>query len=94
MSAGPSVAVRPNALHGGSIGAGFIERIDNFMLLEEVKKVVQRAAAVGHTLQIAPHAKRLLQAFYHPAISHRRIADELIIEAIQAGVPVEIDRCD
>jgi hypothetical protein len=62
------------------------------MLLEEVRGEVAHAASAGRTLQIRPHAKRLLAAFEDIG-SQRRIADELIIEAAQAGVPVEIDRC-
>jgi hypothetical protein len=66
----------------------------DLLLLDQIDSIVQRAAAVGGTLQIAPHAKRLSASFGSAGLSQKSIADELMMIAAQAGVPVEIDHSD
>jgi hypothetical protein len=60
-------------------------------LLEQVRSIVSEAAAIGGTLRIGPHAKRLSESYGSSGISQKNISDELLMVAAQAGVPVEID---
>ena len=96
MSAQLSAALiaRSSVAPGNTNGTGAVDRVDRLLLLEEVKSVVMKAAAAGHTLRIGPHAKRLFESGQAAGFSQGRIADELIIAAAQAGVPVEIDRTE
>jgi hypothetical protein len=66
-------------------------RIEYLLLLEEVRGVVGKFAADGGTLRIGAHAKRLRTQFEGSGIPQGVIADELLLTAAQAGVPVEID---
>ena len=64
------------------------------LLSEEVAEIVKRAAVSGGTLQVAPHARRLRLSEAGLGLSPRSIADELILAAARAGIPVEMDRAD
>ncbi len=59
-------------------------------LNDQLHSVVAAAAASGEVLEVGPHAKRLASAFNE--VPRRAIADQLIMAAAQAGVPVEIDQ--
>jgi hypothetical protein len=95
MSAVASVALSArSAVVDRELHEGRIKPVDLLALLEEVKAVVVKSAAGRSTLRVGPSAKRLAELFHEAGFSHARIADELIIAAAQAGVPVEMDRCD
>jgi predicted dienelactone hydrolase len=92
MTAGASVAL--NARSATGLAASRRDRVDFLVLLEEIKAIVMKAAAARRTLRIGPDAKRLSELYQSAEFSRERIADELIIAAAHAGVPVEIDRSD
>lgn len=61
-------------------------------LIEEVEQIVSRAVAVGGTLHVGRHAKRLQSSL--AGFSEKSISDELIRAAARAGIPIEISSGD
>jgi len=64
------------------------------LLSDQVEAIVRKAAVSGGTLQIRAHTRRLRCSHAGLGLSPRSIADELIIAAARAGIPVEMDRAD
>ena len=62
------------------------------LILDEIRLVVAEAIGSGDILWIGPHARRLLETHPGSGWSEGHIADELILAAANAGVPVEISR--
>ena len=79
-------------MHEDSGGSGQIsDLMERLLLHEQLRSIVKEAAAAGGTLQIGPHAKRLSETQDGIGLTQRNIADELIMIAAQAGVPIEIN---
>jgi hypothetical protein len=61
------------------------------LIFDEIRAIVADAIKTGTTLSIAPHVERLAKTYGTSGISKGRIADEIIIAATQASVPVRIE---
>ena len=59
-------------------------------LIDQLHSVVAAAAAFGGVLEIGQHAKRLASDLHD--FPQKTIADQLIMAAARAGVPIEIDQ--
>jgi len=71
---------------GGGIYQG-----DVLLLAEEAMGLVTQAAASEAVLRISSQAKLLRQSPLALGFSTQAIADQLILAAAHAGVPIEID---
>jgi len=66
---------------------------DVLLLAEEAMGLVtQAAAASGTILRMSSQAKRLSQSPLALGFSTQVIADQLLLAAAHAGVPIEIDK--
>jgi len=66
-------------------------QIDRQLLFEEIRMIVSDAITSREILRIGKHANRLQQAYPAGGLSHRGIANEIILAASLAKVPLEID---
>jgi hypothetical protein len=71
-------------------GASDSKQIHGQLIHEEIRAIVADAISSHQVLQVGPHAKRLSATYPRSGFSQGRIADELILAASRAGVPVEI----
>ena len=62
------------------------------LILDEIRTIVADAVAAGDILRVGPHARRLSATYPASGWSEGHIADELILAASAARVPLEISR--
>jgi len=60
------------------------------LISNEIRMIVEEAIAAGGTLQTGPHVKRLLTVYGDAGVPAERIANELIKAAASSGVAVEM----
>ena len=71
--------------------SGADDQDDVLLLAEEAMGLVTRAGAAGRIVRMSSQAKLLSQSPLALGFSTRTIADQLILAAAHAGVPIEID---
>ena len=76
----------PNA--GDSRLSGVIQ---NELVIDEIRFIVAEAILSGEVLPIRAHVERLAQTYGTSGFSRGGIANELILAAARAQVPVEMD---
>jgi hypothetical protein len=72
-------------------GGGANHQGDVLLLAEEAKGLIAQAGASGAVVRMSSQAKVLSQSPLALGFSAEAIADQLILAAAHAGVPIEID---
>lgn len=70
---------------GDNQPSGFIQ---GDLVYDEIRAIIEEAVKSGGTLFIASHVERLSKTYSTSGLSKGRIADELILAASDAKVPV------
>jgi hypothetical protein len=66
--------------------------VSSQLIHDEIHAIVADAVSSKQLLRVGPHVKRLRATYPGSKWSQRRIANELILVAVQARLPLEIDR--
>jgi len=61
-------------------------------IADEIQRIVDRALASGCVLSASDAADDILQTFPGTGLTPANLADQVMLTAASAGVPVEIDR--
>jgi hypothetical protein len=65
--------------------------IQNDLIFDEIRAIVAEAIRGHSVLWVAPHVERLIKTYGTAGFSKGRIADEIILAASRAKVPVHIE---
>ena len=68
--------------------------VSQMLLIEEVEKIISKAALGGGILRIGGHVKRIGAVYEAAGLTPKCIADELIGAAARAGIPIEMSAAD
>jgi len=77
----------PNVGHNRPSGV-----IQNDLVFDEIRAIVAEAIKSKSVLKVSPHVERVAKTYGSTGLSKGRIADEIILAASHAKVPVEIGR--
>jgi hypothetical protein len=65
--------------------------IQNDLIFDEIRAIVAEAIKGHSVLWVAPHVERLIKTYGTAGFSKGRIADEIILAASRAKIPVHIE---
>ena len=71
-------------------GYDLLRNLETSVLFRDIRRIVAEAKANGEVLRAGFHAGVLYDAFPNCGLSVGRIVDEITLEAMRSGVPVEI----